>query len=71
MSLGVRKVDRVVIYLPVIPETIIFTLACARGGIHFLVFGGSPPRHQFRVKTPVRRCSSPPTVRTAAARSFP
>ena len=47
-----RKGDRVVIYLPVIPETIIFTLACARiGAIHSLVFGGfSAEALKFRVE---------------------
>lgn len=52
LSLGVRKGDRVVIYLPVIPETIIFTLACARiGAIHSLVFGGfSAEALKFRVE---------------------
>ena len=52
LKLGVRKGDRVVIYLPVIPETIIFTLACARiGAIHSLVFGGfSAEALKFRVE---------------------
>lgn len=51
-KLGVEKGDRVVIYLPVIPETIIFTLACARiGAIHSLVFGGfSSEALRFRVE---------------------
>ena len=51
-KLGVGKGDRVVIYLPVIPETIIFTLACARiGAIHSLVFGGfSAEALKFRVE---------------------
>ena len=51
-KLGVVKGDRVVIYLPVIPETIIFTLACARiGAIHSLVFGGfSAEALRFRVE---------------------
>lgn len=41
LSLGVRTGDRVVIYLPVIPETIVITLACARiGAVHSLIFGG-------------------------------
>ncbi|WP_166980053.1 acetate--CoA ligase [Paramicrobacterium fandaimingii] len=40
-ELGIGKGDRVVIYLPVIPETLIATLAVARiGAIHSLVFGG-------------------------------
>ncbi len=40
-SLGVRKGDRVSIYLPLIPELAIAMLACARiGAIHSVVFGG-------------------------------
>ncbi|NKE10392.1 MULTISPECIES: AMP-binding protein [Kocuria] len=51
-DLGVVKGDRVVIYLPVIPETVIMTLACARiGAIHSLVFGGfSAEALKFRVE---------------------
>lgn len=41
LSLGVRKGDRVTIYLPMIPEAVIAMLACARiGAIHSVVFGG-------------------------------
>ncbi len=40
-ELGVRKGDRVAIYLPMIPETVIAMLACARlGAPHTVVFGG-------------------------------
>ncbi|MDR2567466.1 MAG: acetate--CoA ligase [Bifidobacteriaceae bacterium] len=40
-AMGVGQGDRVVVYLPVIPETIIVTLAIARiGAVHSLVFGG-------------------------------
>jgi acetyl-CoA synthetase len=40
-ELGVRKGDRVAIYLPMIPEAAIAMLACARiGAPHSLVFGG-------------------------------
>src|SRR5205085_5411459 len=40
-SLGVKKGDRVAIYLPLIPELVISLLACARiGAIHSVVFGG-------------------------------
>jgi acetyl-CoA synthetase len=40
-SLGVRKGDRVAIYLPVIPEAAVAMLACARiGAVHSVVFGG-------------------------------
>ncbi|QEA29972.1 acetate--CoA ligase [Microbacterium sp. CBA3102] len=41
VALGIRPGDRVVIYLPVLVETIVITLACARvGAVHSLVFGG-------------------------------
>ena len=40
-DLGVRKGDRVLIYMPMIPEAAISMLACARiGAIHSVVFGG-------------------------------
>ena len=40
-DLGVRKGDRVAIYMPMIPETAIAMLACARlGAPHTVVFGG-------------------------------
>jgi acetyl-CoA synthetase len=43
-SLGVRKGDRVAIYLPLVPEAAIAMLACARiGAIHSVVFGGFSP----------------------------
>ncbi|MEO5360375.1 MAG: acetate--CoA ligase [Nitrospirota bacterium] len=38
---GIKKGDRVTIYLPMLPETVISLLACARvGAIHSVVFGG-------------------------------
>jgi len=41
---GVRKGDRVTIYLPMIPEIAITVLACARiGAIHSVIFGGFSP----------------------------
>jgi acetyl-CoA synthetase len=41
LSLGIGPGDRVVVYLPVLVETIVITLACARiGAVHSLVFGG-------------------------------
>ena len=51
-DLGIVQGDRVVLYLPVIPETIIITLAIARlGAIHSLVFGGfSAEALRFRVE---------------------
>jgi len=43
-KLGARKGDRVTIYMPMIPETAIAMLACARiGAIHSVVFGGFSP----------------------------
>lgn len=39
--LGVGKGDRVVLYMPMVPETVFAMLACARlGAIHSVVFGG-------------------------------
>jgi len=39
--LGVGKGDRVVVYMPMIPETAVTMLACARlGAVHSVVFGG-------------------------------
>jgi propionyl-CoA synthetase len=44
-SLGVTKGDRVVIYMPMIPEAAMAMLACARiGAIHSVVFGGFAPK---------------------------
>ena len=38
---GVQKGDRVIIYMPMIPESIMAMLACARiGAVHSVVFGG-------------------------------
>ena len=43
-SRGVKKGDRVTIYLPMIPEAAISMLACARiGAVHSVVFGGFSP----------------------------
>ena len=43
-NLGVRKGDRITIYLPMIPEAVIAMLACARiGAIHSVVFAGFSP----------------------------
>jgi acetyl-CoA synthetase len=43
-NLGLAKGDRVIIYLPMIPEAAVAMLACARiGAIHSVVFGGFSP----------------------------
>jgi len=40
-GLGIGKGDRVIIYMPMVPETVMAMLACARlGAIHSVVFGG-------------------------------
>jgi len=40
-NLGVERGDRVIVYMPMVPEAVIAMLACARlGAIHSVVFGG-------------------------------
>jgi acyl-coenzyme A synthetase/AMP-(fatty) acid ligase/DNA-binding response OmpR family regulator len=49
-QLGVGKGDRVVIYMPMIPQAVFAMLACARiGAIHSVVFGGFAP-HELAVR---------------------
>jgi propionyl-CoA synthetase len=49
-GLGVGVGDRVVVYLPMIPEAVITMLACARlGAVHSVVFGGFAP-HELAVR---------------------
>ncbi len=44
-DLGVAKGDRVILYMPMVPEAVIAMLACARlGAVHSVVFGGFAPR---------------------------
>ena len=44
-SLGVGKGDRVLIYMPAVPEAVFGMLACARlGAVHSVVFGGFAPK---------------------------
>ena len=43
-DLGVTKGDRVLIYMPMVPEAVVAMLACARiGAVHSVVFGGFAP----------------------------
>ncbi len=51
-DLGIKKGDRVTIYLPMIPEAAISMLACSRiGAVHSVVFGGfSPDSLRNRIK---------------------
>ncbi len=47
---GVVKGDRVIIYMPMVPEAVIAMLACARlGAVHSVVFGGFAP-HELAVR---------------------
>ncbi|MCR6631601.1 MAG: propionyl-CoA synthetase [Magnetospirillum sp.] len=40
-GLGVEKGDRVIVYMPMVPEAVVAMLACARlGAVHSVVFGG-------------------------------
>jgi len=40
-DLGVEKGDRVILYMPMVPEAVVAMLACARiGAVHSVVFGG-------------------------------
>jgi acyl-coenzyme A synthetase/AMP-(fatty) acid ligase len=50
-GLGVGKGDRVIVYMPMVPEAAIAMLACARlGAIHSVVFGGfAPPELATRI----------------------
>lgn len=51
-ALGIEAGDRVVVYLPVLVETVVIALACARiGAVHSLVFGGfSAEAVRFRLE---------------------
>jgi acetyl-CoA synthetase len=68
-SVGVKRGDRVTIYLPMIPEAAFAMLACARiGAIHSVVFGGfSPDSLVGRIPIASRSLSSPLTRDCAAA----
>jgi len=82
-ELGVRRGDRVVVYLPMIPEAVIAMLACARiGAVHSVVFGGfAAPELAARIDDaepvlivtaagglePNRKIEYPPIVRRALA----
>jgi propionyl-CoA synthetase len=61
--LGVQRGDRVVIYLPMVPEAAIAMLACARiGAVHSVVFGGFAPK-----ELAVRIDDAAPTVVVSAS----
>ena len=49
-KLGVAKGDRVIIYMPMIPQAVMTMLACARlGAVHSVVFGGFAP-HELAIR---------------------
>ena len=49
-GLGVAKGDRVIIYMPMVPEAVVAMLACARlGAVHSVVFGGFAP-HELAIR---------------------
>jgi propionyl-CoA synthetase len=63
---GVERGDRVVVYMPMVPEAVIAMLACARiGAIHSVVFSRAGSR------TRDRRSSSPPRAESSRPRSSP
>jgi acetyl-CoA synthetase len=68
-SLGIKKGDRVLIYMPMSIEGVVAMQACARiGATHSVVFGGfSAKRCRSGSSMRVRWRSSPPMSRRAAA----
>ncbi len=49
-GLGVGRGDRVVLYMPMVPEAVVGMLACARlGAVHSVVFGGFAP-HELAIR---------------------
>ncbi|MFN7211841.1 MAG: acetate--CoA ligase [Lysobacteraceae bacterium] len=65
-NLGVRRGDRVTIYLPMIPEAAVAMLACARlGAVHSVVFGGFAPQ---AVADRIADCSSTLVITADEAR---
>ena len=62
-ELGVGRGDRVIIYLPMVPEAVVAMLACARiGAVHSVVFGGFAPN-----ELAVRIDDATPTVIVTAS----
>lgn len=62
-GLGVEKGDRVVIYMPMVPEALVAMYACARlGAVHSVVFGGFAPS-----ELAMRIDDAEPTVVVAAS----
>jgi acetyl-CoA synthetase len=70
-KIGVKKGDRVTLYMPMIPEAAYAMLACTRiGAVHSVVFGGfSPDALAGRINDCQSSSSSPPIRACAAARA--
>ena len=72
---GVGKGDRVIIYMPMVPEAVIAMLACARiGAIHAVVFGGFASHELAKriddaAPRPILSASSAPISRPVRIRS--
>ena len=67
-AMGVGKGDRVILYMPMIPEAAYAMLACARiGAIHSIVFGGLLADALAARDHGCERLSLPQTKRRAAA----
>ena len=72
-ALGVERGDRVIIYMPMVPEAAIAMLACARlGAIHSVVFGGFAARElALRIDDASRRYCLRPHAGSSSSASFP
>jgi hypothetical protein len=78
-TLGVAKGDRVVIYMPMVPEALIAMLACARiGAVHSVVFGGFAAKElatrindaKPKVIISAHRAASSPTASCSTSRCW-
>ena len=69
-GLGVDKGDRVILYMPMIPQAVVAMLACARlGAVHSVVFGGFAP-HELATRIndgKPKAIVSPPAASRAAS----
>jgi propionyl-CoA synthetase len=67
-GLGVEKGDRVILYMPMVPQSVVAMLACARiGAVHSVVFGGFAPNE---LATRIRDADPKVIVSGRACRRF-
>ena len=74
---GITRGDRVIIYMPMVPEAVMAMLACARiGAVHSVVFGGFAPNELPSASTTPgprsscpRRAASSPAASSRTSRS--